>query len=251
MIFSTFAGLKNSENNYERVNSLVAKNGYTIDSKIKVLFMSLNNTKNLTFEDTDDFQKYVITNNAQDIVKAIDDVAVAVHKPLYPTDIRNELFPVNNYIPMIKNRNIVVSDIEFYATWKTSKGGAGLTAEQINAAFISSLDNVNSGVNQGAFDYVSLPTGQPNWFRPKLLVNGLSLLANLDATNVYDTMKTNHSAQFGIGLPLPYSENIERIIVDFSELHLYAQSYIPIKIEENYIFQRLPIFAVMNLYLLR
>lgn len=235
------------------IDNAVEKFGYKVDKKIKALFMSVNNTENLLFTNADPYAEYPMANTHGSVMTAINDVAVAVLEPLDPSDVKNTMKPLNDFQTLLYNRDIVISDVTFYSIWKSSKGGAGFTAKQVNDAFLASLDNVNQGLNQGAFEYASLPTGQPNWFRPKILCNGESIIPNLDtsANLSVDGSITDHKGHFGIGMPLPYGEDVEKVIKHFNELSVTAQAYIPLVITETQIYQRIPLFCVINIYTLK
>lgn len=228
-------------------------NGYEVDKKVKAMFMSVNNTDDLTFTNASTYQEYAMANTSDSVLTAIKDCSVAVLEPLEPSDQKNTLKPLNDFQTILYNRDIVIKDVLFYGIWKTSKGGAGFTANQVNQAFIDSLNNENAGFNQGAFEYVALPTGQPNWFRPKILCNGESIIPNLDTTALIsvDGNLTDHKGHYGIGMPLPYAEEIEKVIKHFNDLSVSAQAYIPLTISGTKVYQRIPLFCVMNIYTLK
>lgn len=177
--------------------------------------------------------------------------AAAVGSPVTPGDISIKLQPVTNHLNEIKTgKRVLLHSINFYSLHVRSAGGAGYTADQINAVIDASLNDAVTGhnyaYNQGGLRLTPLASHQPNWFRPKFIVNRAeNIFSTIDQTdpdaNIPDG-DTSYDPDLSIGLDIPYYYPANMEFDSITAIDVYAQCLQAIRMSESAIvYQNYPI----------
>lgn len=184
-------------------------------------------------------------NNAEaDISAAYDDGLPCVNIVPSPSDVSFKLFPVTNHIDIMNGKTGALIYLYFYPISLKSSGGAGYSAKDINDAIDNSTLTKGGAYNQTVIKNSQMVSHQPNWFRPKFLVNSNIDYFNLDETSG-DYPTGNESSifkpEFAQGLNLPYEENGQdkalKVYSSINAIDVYAGAYQKIKIGNTYVYQ--------------
>lgn len=167
-----------------------------------------------------------------------------------PSDSSAKLFPLTNHMDKIAGKRGALIHLYFYPMSVQSSGGEGYTALQINDAIKNSTSVAGMGYNQTVIRNSAMVSHQPNWFRPKFVINQNLDYFNLDSTSgEYPTASPTgiFKPEFAQGMNLPFEEvgNFKalKIYETIDEIDVYAQCYQAIKIESDWVYQRYPVFC--------
>lgn len=163
-----------------------------------------------------------------------------------PSDSLAKLFPVTNHMNHLNGKKGALMYLYFYPISCQSTGGAGFTAEEVNNAIkdSTSVAQHSWGFNQTVIRNSQMVSHQPNWFRPKFVVNDNLDYFDLDETsNEFPTSSpsTIFKPEFAQGLNLPYEENgitkALKVYESINSVDVFAHCYQAIKIGSSIVYQ--------------
>lgn len=130
------------------------------------------------------------------------------------------LRPLTDLTPIYQARKVILRRIEFKVYDPTLSGAAGQDAATLSA-ISSSIASQNDMFAQSAFRSGELGGWQPNFFRPRWVVNGVNLFRGLEKTGL-GTQGNRGDAS--IGLPLPYCHEDYFDLGKVESIEVYAQA---------------------------
>ncbi len=186
----------------------------------------------------------LMANSESDISDAYENGLQCVSSIPVPSDIGLKLFPVTNHLASIQGKAGALIYLYFYPISLKSSGGAGKTAKEVNDAIKNSTLTGDGAYNQTVIKNSQMVSHQPNWFRPKFLVNNNIDYFNLDETSG-DYPTGNESSifkpEFAQGLNLPYEENgydkALKVYSNIQSIDVFAGAYQKILVGNDYVFQ--------------
>lgn len=110
------------------------------------------------------------------------------------------LRPLTDLAPIYQARKVILRRIEFKVYDPTLSGASGQHAATLTA-ISNSISSQNDMFAQSSFRNGELGGWQPNWFRPRFVVNGVNLFRGLDKSALGNQA---NKGDLSIGLPLPY-----------------------------------------------
>ena len=199
-------------------------------------------------------------NNSLEAINQLDKVSLLCKEPLAPADPLNKMAPVTDFQSVIVGRDVIITYIHYYPVFSKSRGylasSPNILADTVNQKIIDSLTSPNWAYNQSGIRYSAIPTHQPNWFRPKVMVNGEDILKGTNSTfsGLDGFGVTNHKGAFSIGAALPFDCTPNFRVENFRDIVVFGQCYQAIDMSEtetpNYHYQRIPLFAEIDFIIL-
>lgn len=180
-----------------------------------------------------------LSESGQPIANTADGMIAELQRLCSSTDepIERRMRPLSNLDLIMNQSSVFMEKIEFFAFDTTIIGGAGQDDTITNALYTSKTTN-DVYAQSGFRNAMQAINFQPNFFRPKIWINGTNLLRGMD------TFGSNAIADRAIGLPLPYCYERNFEIGHLKSIHLqakYAQ-----KVENKYL--NYPLVAVATFW---
>lgn len=169
-----------------------------------------------------------------------------------PSDVAHKLYPLNDFFAELDGKQCALMYIYFYNLSVISSGGGGFTAQQINDAIKNSAlaEQHSYAFNQTVIRNSHTVSFQPNWFRPKLVINGNIDYFDVDETSgIYPLASPSgvNKSEFAIGLNLPHvqdgGQKALAVYDDVISVDVYASCYQAIKIDSSTVYQKYPIIC--------
>jgi hypothetical protein len=175
-----------------------------------------------------------MNDNDSSPIKLLDKGYPAYLNVPLPSDNINKLYPVTNHLNQLNDKKSALMYIRFYTMSVQSAGVEGhatYTATFINNVLKNSLNSPNNAYNQGRIRLTAIPSHQPNWFRPKFVVNGNDYF-NLDQSSGLNsgTSSSIFQPELAFGLNLPYEEHLGykalAVYDDINTLEVFGGAYL-------------------------
>lgn len=148
--------------------------------------------------------------------------------------IERYLRPISETSILFEAKECYLEKIEFFAYDTTILNGEGQNEETTLALYQSKT--TDDAFAQSSYRYSLMPINfQPNFFRPKMFINGVNLLRGMAANNKADS---------AIGIPLPYCYERYLNIGKVNSIEIYA-AYAQ-KINNGYL--NYPILAIATFW---
>lgn len=154
-----------------------------------------------------------------------------------PSNNINKLVPVTNHLDQMADKKVALMYVRYYTLAVQSSGVDGHATFDdvfVNKILRDSLNSPNNAYNQGRIRLTAIPSHQPNYFRPKFVVNGNDYF-NLDQSsgdNPSGSPTSIFRPELAFGLILPYEETLgEKALAvydDINSLEVYGGAYLPL-----------------------
>jgi len=134
----------------------------------------------------------------------------------------SELRPVVNMSVLYNREEVILKTLSFHCL-DVRKNESEYQDALTNTAITNSLSSNNNALVQTRFLNSVPPDWQPNFFRPKCIVNNYDILGNFASSTNYGSH--NNQGDLSIGMPLPLSYEFYTQAKNLEQMQIYALCY--------------------------
>jgi hypothetical protein len=163
-----------------------------------------------------------IPNTPLGYYQELEKVGVEVATPLSINNPQAKLRPVVDMSVLYNCEEVILKTLSFHCL-DVKKIGSEIQNAETNTAITNSLSSNNNALVQTRFINSVPPDWQPNFFRPKCMVDNVDILGNFASKTNFGV--GNNAGDLSIGMPLPLSYEFYQQAKNIQNMEIYGLCY--------------------------